>query len=290
MMRIGKVSKIIGIIVTYATIGLLIIALANDKNLGLLGVFAGLGAISIIWYIGVSIYSLYDGYKKYLNKKITITKFKSKWFKSLAGCIIIILTSIILFSFSFISYLQDKSKLRDGIIKLEQLDSQVEEYDINEFNELKREVEFLKYSISSNFSSQFLSLLPSLLLIPHIVFLHKTNIEFIKYVIPPFLVYFKNINFYRVDLKKLDSKEITIISLIIGAAIFLLLGYNLGETEKIYYNTQSSTGSAPRIKYSSHKEEIFRFNYATAFAGFIISSGISYLLLNKIMKGYVNKP
>lgn len=85
-------------------------------------------------------------------------------------------------------------------------------------------------------------------------------------------------------LKSLSHNEIIIISLIIGAAIFLLLGYNLGETEKIYYNTQSSTGSALRIKYSSHKEEIFRFNYATAFAGFIISSGISYLLLNKVRK------
>ena len=85
-------------------------------------------------------------------------------------------------------------------------------------------------------------------------------------------------------IKSLSHSEIIIISLIIGAVIFLLLGYNFGETEGIYYNTQKSRGYSDRIAYSSHKEEVFRFNYATAFAGFIISSGISYMLLNKICK------
>lgn len=85
-------------------------------------------------------------------------------------------------------------------------------------------------------------------------------------------------------MKSLSQNEVIIVSLIIGAIIFLLLGYGFGDTERIYYNTQSSRGYSDRISYSSHKEDIFKFNYATAFAGFIISSGISYLLLNKIRK------
>jgi len=73
---------------------------------------------------------------------------------------------------------------------------------------------------------------------------------------------FPKLNFPLIN--NLDSKEVIIVSIIIGAIIFLIFGYMFGE----YYG----------------KPRIFHFNFTLAISMFIISSGISYLILNKRIK------
>lgn len=73
---------------------------------------------------------------------------------------------------------------------------------------------------------------------------------------------FPKLNFPLIN--NLDSKEVIIVSIIIGAIIFLIFGYMFGE----YYG----------------KPGLLHFNFTLAISMFIISSGISYLILNKRIK------
>jgi|GEM_PF-2478793 len=73
---------------------------------------------------------------------------------------------------------------------------------------------------------------------------------------------FKKLNFSMIN--NLDSKEVIILSIITGAIIFLLSGYLFGE----YYG----------------KPRLLHFNFTLAISMFIISFGVSYLILNKRIK------
>lgn len=73
---------------------------------------------------------------------------------------------------------------------------------------------------------------------------------------------FKKLNLSVIN--SLDSKEVIIVSIIIGAIIFLIFGYMFGE----YYG----------------KPRLLHFNFTLAISMFIISFGVSYLILNKRIK------
>lgn len=73
--------------------------------------------------------------------------------------------------------------------------------------------------------------------------------------------------------QNLNPKEVYVISLIVGAISCITLGYLFGQTQ--YF-----TGSGKRV-FVETEHTIRKFNYITGIISFIISSGISYLVLNK---------
>ena len=79
---------------------------------------------------------------------------------------------------------------------------------------------------------------------------------------------------------KLNNQEIKIVSIIVGVLVGLLLGYIFGETQ--YYNFKGHRINENYISNSTVK--VFKFNYLLFICGLIVSSGISYLTLNKIKK------
>lgn len=76
---------------------------------------------------------------------------------------------------------------------------------------------------------------------------------------------------------KLKSAEIIIGSIVIATIIAINLGYYYGETQ--YFLSRSGR----RVNHSSyHTYTEFNYNYLISIAGFIISGGILYLVLNRI--------
>jgi len=73
--------------------------------------------------------------------------------------------------------------------------------------------------------------------------------------------------------QNLNPKEVYVISLIVGAIFCITLGYLFGQTQ--YF-----TGSGKRV-FVETEHTIRKFNYITGIISFIISSGISYLVLKK---------
>lgn len=80
--------------------------------------------------------------------------------------------------------------------------------------------------------------------------------------------------------KKLNKQEIKIVSIIVGVLVALLLGYLFGETQ--FYNFKGHRINESYVSDSTVK--VFKFNYLLFICGFIVSSGISYLILNKDRK------
>lgn len=78
----------------------------------------------------------------------------------------------------------------------------------------------------------------------------------------PFL---KKINLQKMQKIKFTSNEIVILSTILGTLMFGLLGWYFGNEE--------------RNNLLERKE--FLFNYIAAFIGFIVTAGLTYLLLNR---------
>ncbi|MDY3521073.1 hypothetical protein PG644_05425 [Riemerella anatipestifer] len=78
---------------------------------------------------------------------------------------------------------------------------------------------------------------------------------------------------------KLNNQEIKIISIIVGVLVALLLGYLFGETQ--FYNF---IGHRVDEDFVGSTVKVFKFNYLLFICGFIVSSGITYLLLNNKVK------
>ncbi len=73
---------------------------------------------------------------------------------------------------------------------------------------------------------------------------------------------------------KLSSDEIIIVSLIVGIVISLLFGCIFGET--IYYFDNGTRGSLKEYDFSE-----FHLSYIALIASFIVTTGITYILLNR---------
>lgn len=68
----------------------------------------------------------------------------------------------------------------------------------------------------------------------------------------------------KINLIRFNHFEIILLSIIFGTLIFLLLGYEFGSYR--------------------YKPKRFQFNFIVAISSFVISSGITYLLLNRMLK------
>lgn len=68
----------------------------------------------------------------------------------------------------------------------------------------------------------------------------------------------------KINLIRLNHFEIILLSIIFGTVMFLLLGYEFGSYR--------------------YKPKRFQFNFIVAISSFVISSGITYLLLNRKLK------
>ena len=78
----------------------------------------------------------------------------------------------------------------------------------------------------------------------------------------------------KLDLpKKMSVKEVQIISIITGAMFCIILGYLFSETQ--YY-----TGGGKKV-FIETEYSVRKFNYIVGLVSFIISSGLTYLFLNK---------
>jgi hypothetical protein len=83
-----------------------------------------------------------------------------------------------------------------------------------------------------------------------------------------------------VNLKKIDSDEIIIVSIIIGTLFALIFGYNFGET---YYFVKKGIRVNEEIYLELKKDynhyKMFYFNYLVGISFFVIFGGISYIFL-----------
>lgn len=84
-------------------------------------------------------------------------------------------------------------------------------------------------------------------------------------------------NAFRLNLKNMTKQEQLILITIIGIVAGLLLGYITGENQ--YYTSTGRRINLNNVDIDSVK--IFKFNYLLFFCGFIISSGLSYLLISR---------
>lgn len=73
-----------------------------------------------------------------------------------------------------------------------------------------------------------------------------------------------------------NKSEVIIVSIIVGTLAFIIIGYLFGETH--YFSVEGNRVSS---NYGSAKYQDFDFNYKLGIAGFIITSGLTYLRLNK---------
>lgn len=94
-------------------------------------------------------------------------------------------------------------------------------------------------------------------------------------------------SFIKEKIYSLDKTEAIVVSVVIGAVIFLILGYCFGQSEYYWYNhyDKKNMRVSKEIYDEARNDSItyssFTINYALGFIGFIISSGLSYLFLNK---------
>ena len=72
----------------------------------------------------------------------------------------------------------------------------------------------------------------------------------------------------------LSSDEIIIVSVVFGVIVALIFGSVFGET--IYYYNNGSRGDSKDFDYNE-----FHLNYISLFSSFIITSGLSYILLKR---------
>lgn len=221
--KIGKISKIVGIICTYFSIFVVIfVVIGINKDRTIQDTFAALLCVAILQFLGKAIYSLYDNYKKLQDERIDIKQFKKKWIICLISCILIVLPFIIM----------GIALAGEAIINL-----------------------FL------------FPLIPTVFLFPQFILLKKTN-----YYSFQFAKKIQNINTGNSDtflwikrtLKNTSPAEVVIASLIIGISLGLMLGYQFGEP----YD----------------KGDVPPFNYLIGFTSCLISSGISFLILNSFSK------
>lgn len=73
---------------------------------------------------------------------------------------------------------------------------------------------------------------------------------------------------------KFSTDEIIIVSVILGILVSLFFGFVFGET--IYYFNNGNRGNIKDFDYNE-----FHINYIALFSSFIITSGLSYILLNR---------
>lgn len=181
--KLGLLTEIIGYIATYGTIFLLLIAIfSKGKFGGFIETVLILLMITILMFIGKSIYSLYKGYKKHLKEELNQKQFKRYWFKSFIGSMAIILGCLIFLTINLYDDYSNSNKKQIIEEKIESLENDVA-YSISEHENLKEELR----SISTpEFEFNLLFLVPILLLIPQCILLHKTNLNFIdkKYYVP----------------------------------------------------------------------------------------------------------
>ena len=89
----------------------------------------------------------------------------------------------------------------------------------------------------------------------------------------------------NVNLKKLSSDEIIIISIITGTLFALIFGFTFGET---YYYIKSGIRVNEEIYIELNQDynhyKIFYFNYLIGISFFIIFGGITYIYLNRKRK------
>ncbi|GAA5091488.1 hypothetical protein GCM10023210_18930 [Chryseobacterium ginsengisoli] len=81
---------------------------------------------------------------------------------------------------------------------------------------------------------------------------------------------------FRVNFKNMTKQEYLVLILIVGIVIGLFLGYITGENQ--YFNAIGNRINVSNVNDNSVK--VFKFNYLLFFCGFIISSGLSYLLIS----------
>jgi hypothetical protein len=86
----------------------------------------------------------------------------------------------------------------------------------------------------------------------------------------------KKTDIKKPQMVKLKSDEIIIGSIVVATIIAINLGYYYGETQ--YFHI-----SGLRVNQNRHYDySEFHYNYLISMAGFIISGGILYLILNRI--------
>lgn len=181
--KLGILTQIIGYIATYGAIFLLLIAIfSKGKFGGFIETVLLLLMITILMFIGKSIYSLYKGYKKYLKEELNQKQFKRYWFKSFIGSLAIILGSLVFLSLNLYDDYSNSNKKQIIEEKIESLENDVA-YSISEHKNLKEE---LRNTTTPEFEFNLFFLVPILLLIPQCILLHKTNLNFIdeKYYLP----------------------------------------------------------------------------------------------------------
>lgn len=137
----------------------------------------------------------------------------------------------------------------------------------------------LSLILSNDFNFRILAVFIPILLIPQFILLKRTNLNFIKKnKFKRVKGYLKlKIQWLKSKTKNLKQEEIIILCIIIGVISGLIVGYLLGD--KIYFKGQERISNSRKGHYGVTSE--FNFNYLLGISTLIISSGTSYLLINK---------